>query len=85
MNTVYFWPDPVQAFRELRRVLAEGGLLVLGFRTPASMAKLPFTRYQNHYEGEEVQRMMESAGFREVGLTPGSDRLGAFLSASGRK
>jgi len=30
-NTVYFWPDLASAFAELRRVLAPGGRLTLGY------------------------------------------------------
>jgi SAM-dependent methyltransferase len=36
-NTVYFWKDLGPAFGELRRVLAPGGRLALGFATPAEL------------------------------------------------
>ena len=85
MNTIYFWPDPVGALRELRRVLAVDGLLVLGFRLGKSLGRHSFAQYQNHYEVEDVRRMMEDAGFRDLRFVPARDRLGPFATAVGRK
>lgn len=36
-NTVYFWPDPLRAFAELRRVMRPGGRLALGFSGAAKL------------------------------------------------
>lgn len=85
MNTIYFWPDPAAALRELRRVLAQGGILVLGFRLGTSLGRHSFAKYQNHYEVEDVRRMMEAAGFRDLRFVPGRNRVGAFATAVGRK
>lgn len=68
-NTVYFWSDPVAAFRELRRVLTEGGRLVVSMRTRTKMEDLPFTRYgYTLYEPHEIERMATRAGFSRVAV-----------------
>lgn len=85
INTIYFWPDPARALRELHRVLTDGGLLVVGFRTRASLERHSFAQYQKLYEGEEVRLLMVAAGLRDVDLVPGRDRLGEFTSAVGRR
>src|SRR5262249_58135841 len=85
MNAIYFWPVPVAALRELRRVLAVDGLLVLGFRLGKSLGRHSFAQYQNHYEIEDVRRMMEDAGFRDLRFVPARDRLGPFATAGRRQ
>lgn len=84
LNTVYFWPDPVLALREIRRVLTEDGVLALGFRLGTSLGRHAFARYQNHYEVEDVRRMMEAAGFRDLRFVPGRDRVSTFAIALAR-
>jgi ubiquinone/menaquinone biosynthesis C-methylase UbiE len=85
MNTLYFWPEPVAALREIRRVLADCGILVMGFRLGKSLGRHSFARYQNHYEAEDVRRMMEDAGFRDLKLVPGRDGVGDFATVVGRR
>ena len=65
VNTVYFWPDLVLALREVRRVLAPGGRLVIGIRDGSVMQRVSpevFTlRTPN-----ELKLAIEAAGFCEV-------------------
>jgi SAM-dependent methyltransferase len=84
MNTIYFWPDPAAALRELNRVIVKDGVLVLGFRLGTSLGRHSFARYQNHYEVEDVRAMLEAAGFRALRFVPGRNRIGAFASATAR-
>ena len=69
-NTLYFWPDLAKAFAELRRVLAPGGLLTLGF---AQAAKLRgFAGITSHgfrlHENGDVVGAARRAGFEDVRL-----------------
>jgi len=68
VNTIYFWPDHGNDAKEIRRVLKDGGLLVVGFRvlevegpdrwTPAEGLPYFFT--------SDARRILETAGFRDV-------------------
>lgn len=75
-NTIYFWPDPSKGLKELRRVLAAGGRLALGFNGAAKMKK--FGQITEHgftlYEPAEVERLLRDAGFSSVRTIPQSGR-----------
>ena len=69
-NTVYFWPDPARAFAELRRVLAPGGLLTVGFSGTAKLRGFDaITRHGFHFhENAALAAAAAGAGFAEVRL-----------------
>jgi len=86
VNTIYFWPDSLAALREIRRTLRAGGRLVVAFNPPATAAKLPYTRHGFRlYEPAEVSALLQDAGFRDVDLAAGKNRLGEFFCASAVK
>lgn len=68
VHTVYFWDDPPAIARELARVLAPGGRIVLAAGRKASMVKQrvhraePFTLY----EDDELAALLRGAGLRDV-------------------
>lgn len=70
-NTVYFWPDLALAFSELRRVLAPGGHLSVGFSGEAKLRSFGgITRHGFQFHADEaVLAAARGAGFREVHLT----------------
>ena len=81
-----FWSDPLVALGELRRTLRDGGRLVLSFNPRATAQKLPYTRHGfTLYDGHEVQHLLEHAGFRDVRLVTGSQKIGEFICAVGTK
>ncbi|MFN7176956.1 MAG: class I SAM-dependent methyltransferase [Thermaurantiacus sp.] len=72
VNVLYFWPCLPPVMRELARVLAPGGRLVLGFQTPDQVRAWP-----GHVHGftahaaEAVEAALAGAGFRVEGHTKG--------------
>ena len=67
VNTVYFWPDLYGALRELHRVLASEGAIVIGIRDPSVMRKVDRSIFTVR-EPQEVTTAVEDAGFAEVDL-----------------
>lgn len=71
VHTIYFWPDIRGALSELRRVLASGGRLVLGFRSradPTFVADFPASVYR-FYDAEEVRDALFDTGFASATIT----------------
>jgi SAM-dependent methyltransferase len=67
-NTVYFWPDLGRAFGELRRVVAPGGWLTVGYTGSAKLRAFgEITRHGFHFhEDGAVRSAAERAGFRAI-------------------
>lgn len=73
INVIYFWDDAQRALTEIHRVLAPGGVLLLGMRPAASMKALPFTQHGFRlWELDELKQELEAAGFtfKESHKTP---------------
>lgn len=74
VHALYFWPDLTRAARELRRVLAPTGLLVIGLGDPAAMAEaFPSTVYALR-SAEDVCASLRVAGFVEIASAPSAVR-----------
>jgi ubiquinone/menaquinone biosynthesis C-methylase UbiE len=61
INSMMFWPKPVENLKELRRVLKPGGLIAI-IRQPR-WAK---TEEMVHEEGKEIVAQLSAAGFRQI-------------------
>lgn len=76
INTIYFWPDTVQGFGEIRRVLKPGGLAVIALRSRENMERVSFTQHGFRlFSPPEVLLFMQQAGFTNVKLTHERQRI----------
>ena len=69
-ETVYFWPDIAENFKEVRRVLADGGHFVV-INDPGDPNKhwedmIPSMK---SYTAEEIAAAMEGAGFSDIRIS----------------
>ena len=68
VHTIYFWQDPAAHLKEVRRILAPGGRLMLGFRSAEDddfVASYPSEVYAIRRTAE-VLSLMKSCGFKQV-------------------
>jgi ubiquinone/menaquinone biosynthesis C-methylase UbiE len=70
INTIYFWPDTMRGFGEIRRVLKPGGLVVIALRSRENMERVSITQHGFRlFSPHEVAPFMLQAGFTSVKLT----------------
>lgn len=65
-ETVYFWPDPAAAFREIARVLAPGGTFAIFLEAADPVAARPWTAAlpsMHVRTPEELTTLLATAGF----------------------
>jgi ubiquinone/menaquinone biosynthesis C-methylase UbiE len=87
VNTIYFWPDPLTALRQIHSVLKEKGKLVVCFSPRQVMEKRGKVIHHGFmlYEPEEVTALLTGAGFRNVQLFSGKNRLRDCVAVEGTK
>ncbi|RPH34990.1 class I SAM-dependent methyltransferase, partial [bacterium] len=86
VNTIYFWPDPIVALAQFRRVLKEDGTLVVCFTPRAVLEKRKLMQHGfTLYDPEEVSALLRAAGFRDVQLHSAKHWLGECIAAEGKK
>lgn len=67
VNTLYFWPNPLQNCKELLRILKPEGKLIIGYRHSDFMNKIPFTEFGfTKYTDLETEKLMLDAGFKNI-------------------
>jgi arsenite methyltransferase len=86
VNTIYFWEDPLAAFREIHRVMQTDGVLVLGLSPRKELQSRPFTRYGfTLYEQDDVADMLLAAGFQDVSAESGGNTSGHWVAMTASK
>lgn len=67
-NTIYFWPDPPRAVEGLRRVMAPGARIAIGYSGADKMSKFDgITRHGFRlYDPTDVEPLLRSAGLQEI-------------------
>ena len=67
VNTLYFWPDLTAGLRELYRVLANDGKLVLGFASPEALNRQGYHEQGFQlYPPQQLIAELQRAGFSHV-------------------
>jgi SAM-dependent methyltransferase len=86
VNTIYFWSDAAASLRELYRVIAAGGRLVIGFAPRETLDRLPLTEHGfAKYEVDEVRALLLETGFEKVTVTVIEDPDGNDCCVSATK
>ena len=69
-ETVYFWPDPAENFKEVHRVLKEGGHFAV-INDPGDPDKHweDMIPGMTAYTAEQIAQFMEGAGFTDIRIT----------------
>lgn len=64
VNTIYFFKNPIQYLKEIKRVLKPNGLFALCFADKTFMQSLPFTKYGFElYAQETTTKLLSESGF----------------------
>lgn len=76
VNTIYFWNEPQDFFKEIYRVLKKDGKLLITMADKSFMGKLPFTKYVfNLYETTEVEKLAKNVGFEITEIKENKDEV----------
>jgi ubiquinone/menaquinone biosynthesis C-methylase UbiE len=69
VNTIYFWNEPLASLQEIKRVMKDGGRLVVGIRSADKMKDLPVTQYNFRlYDPAAVRDLLVEAGFTNISI-----------------
>ena len=67
INTIYFWDEPINIIKEIKRVLKSGGIFSIGFRSKERIKILEFTKYGfSLYSIADVVKLFEDFNFQLI-------------------
>ena len=69
VNCIYFWPEPLKALAEIRRVLKPGSCLVVAAMSPETAATSPLATREHGfriYDADALKQMHNAAGFSSI-------------------
>lgn len=68
LHSIYFWPEPVDCLKELRRVLKQGGLLAITIQPKDKWIPAVDRQIMTLYFGSDLVSMFSDAGYRNIHL-----------------
>lgn len=81
---VYFWDEPRRHIAEIRRVIREGGRLLLGFWTGAEHQAPRAAADRVRFDPERAEHLLHESGFRDVRSELRSERGRPLAWVQGR-
>ena len=85
VHSLYFWPEPVEALKEIHRVLKSEGLFLLCFRyDERALRSFPRSVY-SFYKPEEVITLLEVSGFQCTAIESRVESSRTLFWAIGKK
>lgn len=86
VNSLFYWPDLHTGIREVFRVLASDGLLVLGYTRQADLDRRSFpSDIVQSIADTELVDVLQEVGFRDIRVEQGMDKYRRFSVVNGRK
>lgn len=85
VNSIFYWQDADLGCAEIRRVLVEGGRVVLCLTCKSSLENKRFAGNIRLFEAGEVEQLLTEHGFRQLEARILSDRHRRYLCVTGIK
>jgi len=86
VNSLFFWPDVPRGIREIRRVLAAGGLLVLAYTCKQDLDKRRLAGAGvRSFRDDEVVGTLQEEGFHDVTVEQERDKYRDYSVVTARK